>query len=93
MLEGVDPLLGPKRLKVPADRGHDDALVSAGTHLRHGLREGQTEALERDAFGEGADKAPAIVVTGEPEPGGIFRGFCCAKACWLAPCGPDPSSR
>jgi L-fucose mutarotase len=39
---------------------------------RHGLREGQAEAVERYAFYERARKAYAIVVTGELEPWGNF---------------------
>lgn len=30
----VDPRLGPKRLQVPAERGHDDVLMSASALLR-----------------------------------------------------------
>lgn len=34
MLESVDLRLGPKRLQVPAESGHDDALMSAGALLQ-----------------------------------------------------------
>ena len=39
---------------------------------RHGLREGQAEALERYAFYERVKQAYAIVVTGEQQPWGNF---------------------
>ena len=47
---------------------------------RHGVREGQAEAIERYAFYERVKKAYAIVVTGELEPWGNFilrKGVLC----------------